>query len=793
MSLRDVLIRPLNDQQLKVFEKIYAILHDDANVDRALDIINERIDQPSFRELLNSVHSGFISHLLYAPQLSDWTSISIDVIHILNELFTENSIAEASILKDELLLTNINNALLSSDLMVHVQTEEIIQFILNISCDNITLSSKFNNILTSLVAQMEPSNQNRFIASTAVMNIIQPDNARGQVIFLKARGIEKAVVMLNSSDDNEVLLGAKLLYQLLIQPDERARTIFVKSLFSQSTFLTTLTQLMSRANGELAELLMAITYGISLVRGNEKKFLESGLIYELFEFFDYPFNNRTTDSSFAWAINTLFSCMYEQSLYPHMKMVGLCEKLVNLLSNHTNFDLQITSSVIGIIRYLISYEPIQIELVVVNVIDVLKQVLNDTRLDNQIKQIIKQILQILDSERNQTMLKEMKETMQKPTRLSKLNETDRLLIAAKQAQTQQHEEEENETLEENFEDSHEPKTSGFTPQKVSSTNTERKSFIGARQPKLPVLNKPTTGLKKSNRLSVSELKKLLDAQCPNDEQMKILSEFNLKKAKRFHIIQEMYTTEKNIFIYPFMKENLPDDMPKLFSNFAEVYEIHDKFFKLLSERWLSQKEEVFISVADIFIEFFSWKELYDAYAIYLVEADDGIQFDFSDKPAHIKQQISKWAGECLILANFLILPVQPTPPVEEYDYLKQALDDIRALTVKLNAAKKVIQDKRFLDHYNTKKSKAIYQCVLMSDGFYALIQSKDKKTFNIKFLGEEGKAVLREGKKKKIKDVTDIINIAIPEGKKEKVISLLFGFGSDFEGWSSTINSVFKK
>ena len=41
-----------------------------------------------------------------------------------------------------------------------------------------------------------------------------------------------------------------------------------------------------------------------------------------------------------------------------------------------------------------------------------------------------------------------------------------------------------------------------------------------------------------------------------------------------------------------------------------------------------------------------------------------------------------------------------------------------------------------------------------------------------------------------MKEFTDCINVTIMEGKKEKMISLLFGFGSDYDGWNSAIRST---
>ncbi|EKE40030.1 Rho guanine nucleotide exchange factor, putative, partial [Entamoeba nuttalli P19] len=832
MSLQNCLIKQLSEQQEKVFQRIFDILHNDDTYGRGLDIINERLEQPSFREMLYCAHSGFISHLICCPRLEDWTTICICVIHILDDLFTSSSFAEYSILYDPQLIVGLTDALNSSFSMSSTQVQELLHFIANIICDNTNVIDSFNPLLSPLMAIVEPSNQNRILASSAITNIIQPTNSRGQVMFLKAHGIEKAVQMLTSSDEFENITGCKLLYQLLIQPDERVRSVFVKILFAQELFLPTMTSLMSRAKGELAELLMAITYGISLVRGHELEFLESGLIYELFNYLDYPFNDQTTQQSFTWAVNALFSCLYEKRLYPHMKMVGLTDKITNLLKHYQEFDTQIVSSLFGIVRYLISYEGIQMEFMVLDCVHAIDTICQDSKIGLSTKNIGKSIIQVLNNDKNIELLKKIKETMAAPTPEAKRTESERLLVVAKQAQQEQHKEQE---VEESTQKDLKFKL-GINDHTGANT---RRSIIGSNRIHLPSVAQSAPVMKKSNRMSVTDLKTLLGQSNPNEEQMKILSEFNLKKAKRFHIIQEMYTTEKTYVesmkqcldvMFPFFQQNLPEDVDILFSNFKDVYEIHTRLFKKISERWLSQKEEAFVSIADIFIEFFNWKEVYDAYARYLVEADDGIQFDFSEKPKIIKDQLTAWAGQCLILANFLILPVQrlpryvlllesllkATPPIEEYDYLKQALDDGRGLTVRLNSAKKVIQDKKFLSHYNDviigiepnsqrqfiregtlnikEKSKAIYQCVLMSDAFFVLTQNKkNRKLYDIRFVCKKGDSHLVDNKKmKKIKDITDVITFAIPDGKKEKTISLLFGFGSDFEGWSSSINSVFR-
>ena len=49
-----------------------------------------------------------------------------------------------------------------------------------------------------------------------MMNIISYTNPKGQIIFIKNRGIEKACQMLESSTEDENLSGAKLIYQLIL-------------------------------------------------------------------------------------------------------------------------------------------------------------------------------------------------------------------------------------------------------------------------------------------------------------------------------------------------------------------------------------------------------------------------------------------------------------------------------------------------------------------------------------------------------------------------------------------------
>ncbi|ELP89638.1 Rho/RAC guanine nucleotide exchange factor, putative [Entamoeba invadens IP1] len=822
MGFSDCLIRELSPQQLTVFEKIYKVLHNDETIGRGIDIMNERLEQSNFKEIFLSSHSGFISYLLCCPRLEEWTDYSIAVVTILDDLFQDKFVAESSIVKDSQLISSLTDAIDSSFAMSNAQSQQLIRFIANFIGENSEYASSFNQLIVPLMNLVEPSNQSHLLAASAITNIIQPSNARGQIVFLKARGIEKAVQMLSSTDSEENLMGIKLLYQLLIQPDERARTVFVKKMFEQESFLTTLTQLISRSEGLLAELLVTVVYTLTLVRGNEMKFEESGLIFELFEFMDYPYNERTTPATFSWAVNALFSILFEKRLYPQMKMIGLGSRLTTLLENYKQFNPQIVGSIIGIIRYLVSYEPMQMEFVVLNCVQKMEDISKDGEVDKQTRMIATSIAQLLNNDKNMKMWEEIKEKMKNN------NEESKLLAQAKQAQEEQKTEEKT------------PRATSQNPRDLFKTvghkTGKRLSMIGNKV-KVPTTQTHEKKVVKSNRMSVSDLKMLLNNPNNDEEQMKILSEFNLKKAKRFHIIQEMYTTEKTYVesmkqcldkMYPFIKETLPNDVTTIFSNFAEVYDVHTKLFDKISDRWLSQKEEAFVSVADIFIDFFQLKEVYTVYARYLVEADDGIQFNFADKGPEVKAQLSKWAGECLILPNFLILPVQrfpryvmllesllkATPPIEEYDYLKEALQDGRDLTMKLNAAKKVIQDKKFLDHYNTvvtdieknenrqfikegtltvkEKSKVVYQCVLMSDGLFVLQpDKKDKKIFHIKFFCKKGEARLVEWKKKLPKDVTAIICFALPEGKKEKNIQIIFEFGSDFEGWSSSINSLF--
>ena len=47
--------------------------------------------------------------------------------------------------------------------------------------------------------------------------------------------------------------------------------------------------------------------------------------------------------------------------------------------------------------------------------------------------------------------------------------------------------------------------------------------------------------------------------------------------------------------------------------------------------------------------------------------------------------------------------------------------------------------------------------------------------------------------KKKQKRNMNTISIALADTKKERKIVLLFGFGSDFEGWNAALDSVFNK
>ena len=158
--------------------------------------------------------------------------------------------------------------------------------------------------------------------------------------------------------------------------------------------------------------------------------------------------------------------------------------------------------------------------------------------------------------------------------------------------------------------------------------------------------------------------------------------------------------------------------------------------------------------------------------------------------------------------------VNATPPIEEFDLLKEVFMKIKDLTTRLNLHKRGIQDAKSLAFYQNsiedvplveerkfvmdgtisirERSKAVYNCVLFSDGFMVLepIQDGEKK-YKVKYYCsvEKGSRIL----KKKQKRNMNTISIALADTKKERKIVLLFGFGSDFEGWNAALDSVFNK
>ena len=254
----------------------------------------------------------------------------------------------------------------------------------------------------------------------------------------------------------------------------------------------------------------------------------------------------------------------------------------------------------------------------------------------------------------------------------------------------------------------------------------------------------------------------------------ILAELNTKKEKRRLIVQEMYTTEKTYvtqmekFISVMMPVviKLMPEAESMFGNYPNIYEIHKGFFKKLEERFNQQKNEPLIMVSDLFNEFFKDKRLEPEYLKYLTQSEEALKYNFSAYSPQLKEQIVQWSRNCLMMANFLILPVQrlpryillletllkSTPEIvqDEYHALKEVYNLGKKVTTEIDQEKKKLVKAQALMRYSRTivgytspnnrqfvreafltvktKSKMKGTAVLMSDILYILAQKKTMYT-----------------------------------------------------------------
>ena len=89
----------------------------------------------------------------------------------------------------------------------------------------------------------------------------------------------------------------------------------------------------------------------------------------------------------------------------------------------------------------------------------------------------------------------------------------------------------------------------------------------------------------------------------------------------------------------------------------------------------------------------------------------------------------------------------------------------------------------------------VHQCYLMTDGFYVLFSDqKDKNAYTVKYHCMINQTYLNNKKMlkvKKMKEFTDKIVLTMTHEKKEKSIKLLFGFGSDYDGWKTELSKIY--
>ena len=334
-------------------------------------------------------------------------------------------------------------------------------------------------------------------------------------------------------------------------------------------------------------------------------------------------------------------------------------------------------------------------------------------------------------------------------------------------------------------------------------------------------------------LDVPTMNELTDPQSNgfSTDDAKLIADLNVKKVTRRHIVQEMYQTEKTYseqlgkvctVVMPEMKKVMTEeDYQKLFNNIESVYSLHKEFFLNIETVWKTEQDKPLILVADLFLDLFSDKNMYETYMYYYTHADSGLHFNYSKCSPTVQQLSMKFKQQRMPIESFLIQPIQrlpryilllkelikSTPPIAEPEYskLNKARELCDKITCDFNAATKIIRDKQHLLEYSqkidgyvaakdrkfvrdgeiitkTKKRKLVASVCLMSDVLFLLQKKKERFTIVQELPFKSVTGVLFKEPKKKT-SLEKIIHVEYMTSKNREVIEFIMGVEIPFQEW----------
>ncbi|ELP86453.1 Rho/RAC guanine nucleotide exchange factor, putative [Entamoeba invadens IP1] len=836
-----LIIETLGEKENMACKMVNNLLHSE-DEEQILTGLDKIMDNARLQEIIYKVKPTYYLFLL-DKEFEHQDDVHDTVVEILRSMDREYSDYIERLLQYDEYATKILARFLEN-----VETTEYNKKSILFTVKNMTKHKQYAatwyTLMPSVMMEYSPNSENRQIAAYILDQMVglgQP----AQVNFIKNNGLVRISNIFETNETENINTGIVLLMKTFLLRDKSVLKVFNQYLQKTDIFGRLANFLDVLQKDDLLTLVKLLS--ILIMSGeNTEVYVESGIMLYLISLIEFPFKNGVNGDTVSIAFQIIQYVFYNPNTKNKTNEYGFTSKLVQAIRNYKSLSSASLDVVLNTVMNMMNEPELrdqfvffkcrdEVERVFANFTDKQKAMAKTILANIEVVERTIQKVQVTD-EKAQTDMQKVLGSIKyaEEKRAQSQKDSDDVISPTKTPDIPRTKHEPfvvnlNPTSQKEIPPKAESPQPKFQAAKKRDSINGRKTFLAERK-SFRLSKGHDVTLELQNLPEFSQIASTTSKITVDDA--KVIAELNMKKEKRKLIIQEMYTTEKTYVTQ--MEKFVSSVLPTLLSlmppaaqmvgNYKNIFDLHKMFFEKLEKRFLAQKTDPLIVVSDLFMELFEKKELGDEYLKYLSNSEGALKYNFSAYSPQMKQQVMKWGQSCIILPNFLILPVQRlpryillletlikhTPEVaqEEYGALKDVYALGKKVTMQIDSEKKKIVKKQTLDNYEKSttnyqpnagrsfirdgvmsvkgKSKMAGTVVLMSD--VLLVLSKKKNTFVIKYsIDLNAIKIVPNDSNSSLRTIQ-----LLPEKGKEGQLTMFFPVDVDFDGWLADLRNTKK-
>ncbi|EKE40117.1 hypothetical protein ENUP19_0046G0047 [Entamoeba nuttalli] len=850
IKLSDLIIERLEGNELQLAKILYSLLHseEEEEVFKGVCALIDGCENIGFKRFILKIKPTLYSFILIKNFETRYEILGGLLAFIRTMDREVDGYVDFCIKNDKYFVPFLQEALIDPE--VSQEQKRNILFTIKTMLNNTQLAGVVSSFIPSVMLEYSPTTPNRDLAAFILFRIVNL-TLQNEVVFIKNNGFERIYNIIESEDPNDITTGVTLLVRIFSGKDQKTMNIFNKHLL-QTNLLEKLRNYLDSLKGDLLLRVLKLLRLLIRNEGNLQRFCEEGIMLYLMSLIEFPFKDGVDGECVSVAFNIIQYVFYSPETKSLPKEYGFTNKLIQGIQHHKELQSFTIDVILNTMNNVLYDEEMVNQLLFFDCIKVLTEKINELTPKQQTLALnILAHLQTFQNTLNVSSKKEQKTGEVQGNNMQKVLES---MHCVKEEQAKQEQPIQESNIYNNEVSTKEPMNASEGSLNISCIGEEKKeddsstpkkstfqagkkhegsrahTYLGERKSIRIDKNKAVTK-DMLNLPTFSQVANSSSKVTVNDAQM--LAELNLKKEKRRLIVQEMYTTEKTYVnqmekfvttILPTLIQLMPP-AEEMIGNYKDIYELHKEFLKKLEERFNSQKGEALIIVSDIFRELFNNKALQPEYLKYLSQSEESLKYNYAGYSSQMKAQITKWTQSCIVLPNFLILPVQrlpryillletllkSTPEIvqDEYHALKEVYLLGKKVTTEIDQEKKkmvkaqaLLNYSRTIQNYSAPnnrqflrdsiitvkaKSKLVATVILMSDMLY--VCTKKKHIFIPKYTI----SLLNAGITSNNSDPSLRTITLTSSQPKEPTLTLFFPVDVDFDGWLLDLKMCIKE